>query len=224
MSLIFATQLTAVFTAILGVGAIVTAILAYMAFRKQRQEVTAIEQQVSDQKEVTGQQAELIRIQSGQLEVLRAQLDDQRKASAAQAEVLELQAAELRESLEERKSEAERGRRAQAAMVFLVQQSFKGRSPDDSFGGKPPNAAMTVVNSSDQPIYDAELWWSRGSAGWGEPNPEPLGVILPGKDAERRRDFPADTNMDVSGAVLFFTDAAGVKWVRRPDGYLGGRM
>jgi len=41
--------------------------------------------------QVARQQAELLKVQSGQL---RAQLEDQRKATAAQAEVLELQAAD----------------------------------------------------------------------------------------------------------------------------------
>jgi len=80
---------------------------------------------------------------------------------------------------------------------------------------------MTVVNSSSQPVYDAELYWRRGSAGWGDPNPEPLGMILPGAAVERARSFPNDTNMNVSGAILRFTAAAGVRWIRRPDGYLG---
>jgi hypothetical protein len=45
MSVIFATQLTAVFTAILGAGAIVTAMLAGLAFRKQSQEVALLLEQ-----------------------------------------------------------------------------------------------------------------------------------------------------------------------------------
>ena len=87
--------ITAVATAVLAVFAIVTTAYARKAFLKQSQAVVAIEQQVSDQKDVTAQQAELIEIQSDRLEVLRAQLDDQRSASAKHAEALELQAAEL---------------------------------------------------------------------------------------------------------------------------------
>ena len=52
MSLIFATQLTAVATAVLAVFAIVTAFYARQAFRKQSQEVSAIERQVTDQQEL----------------------------------------------------------------------------------------------------------------------------------------------------------------------------
>ncbi len=47
----------------------------------------------------------------------------------------------------------------------------------------------TVVNTSDQPIYDAELRWHVGSAGHGEPNPEPLGAIMPGAEVSRTRKF-----------------------------------
>jgi hypothetical protein len=33
-----------------------------------------------------------------------------------------------------------------------------------------------------------------------------------------QRDFPADANFEVSGAVITFRDAAGVSWLRKPDG------
>ena len=59
MPLILATQLAAVGTAILAVFAIVTAGFAYLAFRKQSQEVRAIERQVRDQEELTRQQADI---------------------------------------------------------------------------------------------------------------------------------------------------------------------
>jgi hypothetical protein len=48
MSLIFATQLTAMATAVLAAFAVVTAWYARWAFLKQSQEVRAIEQQVQD--------------------------------------------------------------------------------------------------------------------------------------------------------------------------------
>ena len=66
MSLIFATQLTAVATAVLAAFAIVTAWYARRAFLKQSREVAAIERQVSDGQELARQQAELLKIQSGQ--------------------------------------------------------------------------------------------------------------------------------------------------------------
>lgn len=49
MSVIFATQLTAVATAVLAVGATVTGVLAYLAFRKQSQEVGILHQQVQEE-------------------------------------------------------------------------------------------------------------------------------------------------------------------------------
>src|SRR5690242_16888949 len=96
MSEIFAEQLTAAANVVLAVFAIVTAVLAGLAFRKQAREV-------SDQ--------------AAMLELQRQQLSDQQAASAKQAEVLELQAKELRESLEERRQAADEKRRAQAAQV-----------------------------------------------------------------------------------------------------------
>ena len=51
-------------------------------------------------------------------------------------------------------------------------------------------------------------------------NPEPLGILLPGEQEEKSRDFPSDTNMAISGAILRFRDAAGVRWIRRTDGGL----
>jgi hypothetical protein len=213
MSVDLSGEITAIATAVLAVFAIVTAIYAVRAFRKQSQEVH--------------DQASMLHIQSDQLE-------EQRKINAEQTRVLALQASELTESLSERKREAERRRSAQAAQVFISQQhepdshyhSLTGW--DDEGHGRwvsirePDHirAKVTVVNASDQPIYDAELYWRHGSAMHGEPNPEPLGTIMPGEDTDLEREFPLDANMDVSGAILMFRDAAGVEWIRRRDGGL----
>jgi hypothetical protein len=40
------------------------------------------------------------------------------------------------------------------------------------------------------------------------------------KQSQKSRDFPSETNMAVSGAILRFRDSAGVRWIRRPDGGL----
>jgi hypothetical protein len=218
--------LTAIATVVLGVFAVVTAWYARNAFREQSREVAAIEQQVKDGQEVTRQQAELLKVQTGQLEVLRAQLDDQRKASVAQAEVLKLQAEELRESLKERERQAELARGYQARRVFITEESFGGRSSGQGagqvsdIGTRSPSVKATAHNTSDQPIYDVEFRWHLGSAGHGDPNPEPIGMLLPGGTNVRTRDFPPGTNLQVSGAVLRFRDAAGTTWMRRPDGGL----
>jgi hypothetical protein len=126
MSLIFATQLTAIATAVLAVFAIVTAWYARRAFLKQSQEVRAIEQQVQDAKELTRQQAELLKVQSGQLDLQGQQLEDQRQLTCKQTPVLELQGQELQESLAERKREAEQRHRAQASRVFIWQEYREG--------------------------------------------------------------------------------------------------
>ena len=73
MTFFGAALLTAITSAVLAVGAILTAVFAVLAFRGQ----------------------------SRQLDLQRQQLDDQRNASAKQAEVLELQATALNESLRE---------------------------------------------------------------------------------------------------------------------------
>ena len=213
--------ITAVGTALLAVFAILTTIYAVRAFRKQSQEVS--------------DQASMLQVQS-------EQLAEQRKVNAEQIRVLGLQAAELGESLGERKWEAEQRRSAQAARVFVSQASrvFVAHDPsevsemldedEDSWTditkaeaeaeGGWSVAELTVVNTSDQPVYDTQLRWHRGSASHGWPPMEYLGTIMPGSEEKRIRRFPLDTNMAVSGAIFMFRDAAGVKWIRRPDGGL----
>ena len=55
MSEIFAEQLTAVANVFLAVFAIVTAVFAWLTFRKQSREVAAIERQVTDGQELARQ-------------------------------------------------------------------------------------------------------------------------------------------------------------------------
>lgn len=80
---------------------------------------------------------------------------------------------------------------------------------------------MDFVNSSGEPAYDAELRWHLGTAPHGDPNPEPIGTLMPASPIDSRgRVFPDDANLEVCGAVLTFRDAAGVRWMRRSDGGL----
>lgn len=210
-----------------------TAWYAVRAFSEQHREVAAIEQQVKDGQDLTRQQARLFELQGEQLETQRQQLDGQRaaiedqiQANARQAEVLELQAAELRESLEERKREGELRHRDQATRVFISETHHvpNDRPPVRAPGTNAPirHAAVRayVKNTSEQPVYGAELRWHRGSEGHGEPNPQPLGTLMPGEERWEIREFPDGTNLAVSGAVLTFRDAAGLAWMRRPDGGL----
>ena len=205
MSVELSGEITAIATAALAVFAIVTAWYARRAFLKQSQEVS--------------DQTRMLEIQAGQLEQQRRQFNEQREVNEKQTKVLELQARELRKSLTEREREAARRVRAQAALVFLTEDRFAGRKagPLDS---KPPSLTATVVNSSNQPIYEVDVYWRRGSDLHGELNPERLGTILPGQSASSTRKYPPDADPDQCGAELTFRDSDGIVFLRRPDGYL----
>jgi hypothetical protein len=155
--------------------AIVTAVFAFLAFRKQSREVS--------------DQAKMLEVQSDQL-------GEDRTVNAEQIRVLKLQAEELRESLDERKHEAEDRRRAQASRVFIWEERGMNRPAN-----VPPFPGVTahVANSSDQPVYDAELVWRRGADLYGSPNPQPLPTIMPvhrhpsRREPEFRARTPADS-------------------------------
>lgn len=135
MSVDLSGEITAIATAVLAVGAIVAGIVAYLAFRKQSQEVHAIERQVKDQEELSRQQAELLKVQSGQLEVQRQQLADQR---------------------EER-------RRAQARRIFISAEPRP--DPNTSPSTDPIRETFaSVTNTSPQPIYDLRFLFREGDA------------------------------------------------------------
>ncbi len=61
-------------------GAVVTAIFAILAFRKQSEEVTTLNRQASDQQELIRQQSELLKVQAARLDLEREQLEHQRLA------------------------------------------------------------------------------------------------------------------------------------------------
>ena len=116
--------------------------------------------------------------------------------------------------------------------MFLTEDPFNGRADRSmaTYGEfiaadpRPPSLTATAHNTSDQPIYDTELYWHLGPAGHGDPNPEPIGTLLPGATHTSTRKFPPGTDLEASGAVLRFRDASGTKWTRRPDGYLGEQL
>jgi Sec-independent protein translocase protein TatA len=186
------TWITATATVGLLAGAIVTAIYAIRAFRDQ---------------------VEMLRIQS-------EQLTEQRTINAEQARVLALQAEELHASLEERKQEAQLRRRAQAERVIIGQQNsvfYKDDEDDEAAGPEGQRAAVTVVNTSDRPIYDAGILWPPGSTWEFPPFPEPLGTIMPGDRTERLQNFPVNSDTAAIVAILQFRDAASITWTRRSD-------
>jgi len=227
VSEIFSGQLTAVANVVLAVFAIITGVLAALAFLKQSREVRAIERQVSDEQEVTAQQAQLLPVQTGQLEVLRDQLADQRKASAAQAEVLELQAAELRESLEEPKREAEARRSSQASLIAAWFASVPDHLRHSSVWG------AAIRNASDLPVFDVHTFFHQVN----EPTPglgwqsvrccsgDTIRVLAP--QAERQVPIPVmvssqmeECNDRVYVLSIWFTDVGGKRWERDPPGAL----
>jgi hypothetical protein len=218
--------LTAVATALLAVLAVVTAWYARRAFLKQAQEVRAIEQQVSDGQELARQQAELLKIQSGQLELQREQLQDQRKASAKQAEVLELQASELQKSLKDRELRDERLRRSQADRV----SAWFGleKTGGDQWGA-------WIRNASDLPVTDVRAFfhyvqetqpgaWSAVTSG------PPIEIRVMPPQHDRFTEIPVQTRSMVSECndstyivSIEFTDAARKRWRRDLRGALRPR-
>ena len=194
MSVDLSGEITAIATAVLAVFAIVTAIFAVRAFRKQSQEVS--------------DQASMLKVQS-------KQLAEQRKINERQTEVLELQAAELRESLEERKREAVERRDAQASQVHIALKTI-GKSRKGA-----PTIEATVVNASErqQPIYDVKLYGHVRGQGSGTPNQVPLGTVLNWEKETRHRDFLADIDASDCSAALTFRDALNVTWMKTPDGF-----
>jgi hypothetical protein len=223
MSLLTADQVTAVATAVLAAFAIITAVFAAAAFFKQREEVGTLQKEAKDQEALIGQQGELLKVQAGQLDVQRQQLDDRRAINEKQAEVAALQALELRESLNERKREADARRRAQASRVFIYEEQLDS-DPRDPMHGRlvggdmpQPTVVAHVTNTSQQPVYQVTISWYLGTQPKGQRSLPPL---MPGADNKDTQPVPTGAPQDKFGAVAFFRDAAGVTWRTRPDGQL----
>jgi hypothetical protein len=123
MSMIAAAQWTAVATIALALFAVVTAVFASLAYRKQTKEVRALEVHMADLGEWARQETELLQVQFGQLDVLRQQFEEQRAINARQTEVLELQAQELKASLVQREREAVQRQRGQDAQTPAVPEN-----------------------------------------------------------------------------------------------------
>jgi hypothetical protein len=144
------TWVTAVFTIVLAVGAVVTAVFAFLAFRKH----------------------------SDALAVLRTQASDQQATNAKLAAAAELQAQELRKSLDEREQAREERHRGQASRVFIWQEVTPPNQTTahmEAAAGRemPLRITAMVTNDSDQPIYGVQVLWHRESAPEGEPDTVP---------------------------------------------------
>ena len=184
MSLIFATQLTAVATAVLAIGAIVTGVFAVLAFRKQSQEVGILVEQNREHQQTMEREAEAHhREQASRVWVMTVADDNATK----------------------------RG--------FPAHRPAQVPAEADAGG---PSLEALVRNTSEHqvPIFDAKLYWYRGSEPYGTPNPEPL-LDVPGyENTARSRTFPPGTDLSTCGAFLTFRDAAGLGWLRAPGSAL----
>jgi hypothetical protein len=205
MSVDLSDEITAIATAVLSFFAIITAIFAFLAFRKQAQEVS--------------DEATMLKLQYEQLE-------EQRKINEEQTKVLKLEATELRESIDERKREAAERRRAQASRVFISAEP----RPDASSGEpEDPISAInvSVKNTSQQPIYHLTLAYPDGHGEWTETTGFDRVILMP--DEQYQRTFSMQPSIStvnfyidtaVVTAAVVFRDAAGVHWRLYADGRL----
>lgn len=185
--------LTAWATLALAILAFVTAILAGLAFWKQRQE--------------TRDQAAMLKIQS-------EQLAEDRKVNAEQIRVLALQAEELKNVGGDREREAEERCKAQAVQVYVWQKVMQGAAQARGLtSGKTLKA--TLVNSSMQPVYNVTMQWMiNGVLRDLTVREEPLKP-----EEEHSATVVVDSAVDPM-AMAFFRDRAGVYWRTHADGRL----
>ena len=205
------TWITGIATGGLLGGAIITARYAIRAFGKQSE-------QLEDQRKINAEQTRVLALQAEELgESLK-----ERKREAEQRR--RAQAARVFISLATGVWFKPLGRQAD---LSEIEEDLLSETPDidasdeltsdEDFTSDEPGgviAAVTVVNTSDQPVYGTLLYW-RPSPRW--PNFDPLGTIMPGDKFEQQVKFPPEANV---GALLQFRDAAGITWTRTPDGVL----
>jgi hypothetical protein len=152
---------TATATTILALGAIVTAVFASLAFRKQSEEVRTLKDQLTEQSKESGLLERRVRLQQ--------------EFNEQQVPVLALQAKELQESLDERLRDRQQRRSAQAAQVLIWKQRFEEDPHNPAAVYRPTSEAQPVVvahveNSSSQPIYDLAISWRAGGVPAGVPD------------------------------------------------------
>ena len=227
MSLVFATQLTAVATVALAVFAIVTAVFAILAFRKQSKEVS--------------DQAEMLQVQSSRLGLQERGFEEQRTINRKRDELFDRQ---LRES-EQRMLIIER---QQAEMIDLSLGSYSQAVPglDPSAGGKAwmadvangsprpiRNVAGRIVATPGAPAQEAALaavWAEFGQSPIaGAPRnsralinpPERPDIPLVRADRTGGLIFPLDADQNPDGRIsVRFTDDADLHWQINHDLHL----
>jgi hypothetical protein len=115
--------------------------------------------------------------------------------------------------LKQNQREADESRRAQAAHVFTTVPHSPG-----------PEVRVHARNASHAPVYDAQLFYAREDEL--TTGPDDLGVIMPGEEARGSLDISAGGSPGISPSGAFkktwlaFRDAAGIYWMRTPDGVL----
>lgn len=144
-------------------------------------------------------------------------VDEQQAAvTPTDAQLRALQVAELRAAAAERERLAVERRREQAAMVTI-------RLDREPHTVEPPTTQyrVSINNASPHPVYDLRLRWYQGTAPWryNGADVNELAHLMPGADEVRERVFDGGSLVSL-GAVLEFTDAAGVRWRRRLNGEL----
>ena len=208
------TWITGIATVGLLTGAIITARYAIKAFGKQSE-------QFENQRKINADLATVLKLQAKELgESLkeREREAEQRKRDQAARVFISLYTGVAFKPL---------GRPAGLSEIDidLLSETLDNDASDDltsdeDFTSDEPEcvtAQVTVVNTSDQPVYDTQLYRSP-SRGWEDI--ERLRTILPGGKIERLWKFPPVGDMADIGALLRFRDAAGITWTRTPDGVL----
>lgn len=236
-----ATWVTAIATAGLFLGAIVTAIYAVMAYRAQAREINLMGQQRDEQRALTRQQIDLLQLQAQALRAPRAAAPPRWIANLVSFVRLILgrayqerrhQEPELEAPAEvlpsTRESSAERPS-TQAREVLAWQEhtlSATRRRPT-----RQQQMTVNIENAGTEPVYDVQVRWhpepqpagTRSRRAWrraladfnAEPPPTPdrIGILSPGDQLALPRQVPIG---DRYTATVTFRDSQGRRWAREP--------
>jgi len=193
-----ATWVLAIATMVLALGAALTVLFAKRAFDKQSEEVRTL---------------------ADQLKVSCEQFEEQKRLNARQTDVLDLQQQDLRESLEQRQF-------AQAALIYVTNDYFSGRSRGSSEEivegrtARLPTVTATIFNASPQPIYDVRVMWVDARDLKEAGDCDFLHTIRPGEHRVAEKELPPGSPSDTAIPVAYFRDALGRRWTLLQDGYL----
>jgi hypothetical protein len=226
-----ATWVTAIATVGLLVGAILATIYAVRTFQAQSGEIKKLDQDRADQKALTRQQIDVLRLQANELRLRRAQrgLDPalwSHLLPVAPPEYLP----EPPPPSESPEGPGPAGRSEQpppvdqktieelaAALSGPAQQllAWQEHQEGNTSGAGKPQQVLTVhiQNAGTEPVHDVEIRWQTGSQSAGQPDRIP--VLAPETEETRSREIPPGSSQ--FGAIVTFRDAAGLSWHRKPD-------